>query len=455
MGQQSSSMGQQTPCIPKVPLRVATWNVAGVNNNPFDFWMPSNANHTNLMKAFENELASERTVNEYFTQDMYNYLKDNIFGNVKENTISILDNTYETFGAMTLKDLSTNKDITKSRVFSYPDRATASIRPTAVDFDLSRGVAEWYKEWVSVMEEQGLNAIDKLNQGKNKRTTKYGDSYKFKSNEIDADVEIQLLSLAMLDTIFFKILSSIPNAQNIKADVIAALKNDKVSVVKNILDDLANASDIIFLQEVDAGKINLLTPTGFSSIVPKSIRSIPQDSVILYRTGLFSAATNIDHKFGDEEFKNESIAACLTLEKSKRDLIVVSYHSTSDGKDSTAVINALKKEGKPFILGIDANTSKNGLKVSDFTDHIEQNGFYCMSHFPTTRKARTFFQTQLTKGKPFKELKTEKGDQKDYIVASNRVLFLGVITGSTESNRLLPALDFPSDHYIVKGLVCM
>lgn len=61
-------------------LTVATWNIAAINNNPFEYWITykENPNYEKLMINIENFLENpgekDVKVNQVFTQDMFNKL---------------------------------------------------------------------------------------------------------------------------------------------------------------------------------------------------------------------------------------------------------------------------------------------------------------------------------------------------------------------------------------------
>ena len=64
----------------------------------------------------------------------------------------------------------------------------------------------------------------------------------------------------------------------------------------------------------------------------------------------------------------------------------------------------------------------------------------------------------MAKGVEFDKIDGIKGDQKDYIISNFKTESNGIITGYVDDKpitepRMLPAMDFPSDHYIVTATI--
>lgn len=475
-------VGCISPCTQNI--RVASWNVAGVNNNPFEYWMPSNEKHTELMKKFEDAVLNPVvTVRTYFDQKKYNLLLRKMgeieIKAVDQEKSDIMGSFYNEISSLSMEAFATNTKIKESRLLSYPDRFPRP-RLTAIRYDLNSSIDVWYDAWLNDMfektngQETGWEHIifNNLGVDENGKSNKRSSKYKLIGDDRTADEQLQVLGLAVMDTIFFSILHEL-RAEETKTSILASLSSDKTKVIGRVLQRLAMDSDLICLQEVNAKTIQSITPRGFGFVVPRNPKDIPQDSAILYRESIFDKGENIDlefrHSHWDDDYPgpvydlvNDSVAARLTL-KDRSSLVVVSYHAQSEGLDSLQVVQALRNKGEPFILGIDANTisenKKGTLSVEKFNEELK--GLQYATHNPTTKKSRTHFQAQMGKGVKYEYALNEKGEQKDYIVSNMKVISQGVVTGylepdgSRSDSRLLPALDFPSDHYIVKAIVSL
>ena len=154
------------------PLKTASWNIAAVNNNPWEYWLThSDADYKQLMVDVERfiEAPGERDVpvNSVFTQQMYAELEtamDAVGWDGKEGCAA----TWAGLGERTiiggfLKD----KDIGSKRFISFPDRFLNTIeladggcasRPTPVtgfEGDMAT-IDKWWACWKGFVFEEAL-----------------------------------------------------------------------------------------------------------------------------------------------------------------------------------------------------------------------------------------------------------------------------------------------------------
>ena len=148
-------------------LKVITWNIAAINNNPFEYWLSFDGNkYDDLMNAVQLFVKDEKydiVVDDVFTEEMCEYLLLSMreaFDD-DDDAIDAVADLYE-------KDYSKRKIVSeflrddiigKKRLASMPDRVTNTIplkkdgafvyRPTVINcFNESfHDVQDWFDKW--------------------------------------------------------------------------------------------------------------------------------------------------------------------------------------------------------------------------------------------------------------------------------------------------------------------
>lgn len=148
-------------------LNIVTWNIAAINNNPFEYYttVDHDVRYDELMKAVESFIQSpgERdiVVREVFTPDMFQTLKTAMIQE-EWNKIQLVEAHWE-------NDLSQRRIVTgflqdrligAKRLASMPDRVTNTIyttgrqvmcRPTVINNyrGAMPSTASWFEQWMS------------------------------------------------------------------------------------------------------------------------------------------------------------------------------------------------------------------------------------------------------------------------------------------------------------------
>ena len=171
-----------SPSSSHADLQVATWNIAAINNNPFEYWITHNdPAYNNMMDAvqefIENPGSGDVKVSDVFTQDMF----DELARNMEEVGWTGVDATR----AQWESDYKNRKIITEfmkdgelglKRLASMPDRTTNTVglanggtayRPTVINcYDNKiKDLQAWFKQWMFFMFKQRMKVADKNAEG--------------------------------------------------------------------------------------------------------------------------------------------------------------------------------------------------------------------------------------------------------------------------------------------------
>lgn len=406
-------------------LQIATWNIAAINNNPFEYWITYNENpgYEQLMNDVEKFIESpgERDipVSSVFTNDMFNKLEHRMASTCGWQSVR----TYWE------EDFKNRKIITEfmkdgllgsKRLASMPDRITNTInvaskdepvcRPTVVnmyDGDLST-LDQWYSSWEEFMFDNALEIKTKKGLVESIvpyqmlqpiKRAKYPD---ITEEEENVSLPLQTMCGAIFDAILVHVMNTVSTPkvwQSLKRAMVENLNKLKVPKTLDILEtETYINSDII-------GDTNGLATKPVLDAITKAMSS-----------------------------------------------------------DS-------KLAGHKLLFGLDANTyekSKPGKQqdVLDFGKHYVSCGLTsCFGDVPdkknyTTFNSRTYLQPQLNKACK-KSDKRSNGDvnPKDFIL-------FGKDNFSVEStwkdntghkkyieDMAFPTMEFPSDHAILTTII--
>jgi len=498
-------------------LSVTSWNIAAINNNPFEYWITykENPEYEKLMINIENFLESpgdkDIPVKDVFTEEMFTKLDSRLTGvgwtSVKSYWESDFQNRKIVSGF--LKDgLLGDK-----RLASMPDRITNTInteggegqvyRPTVINMyagDLST-LGQWWTAWekfmfddkLQIKGKEGIESkvpyemLQKINKGKYPAITE---------QEEKDSLPLQTMCGAIFDAILVHMMNTVttPNVwQDLKQTMVENLNKQKVPHTLDILKNAYGDADIITLQEVSSSFIDQARSSAlgktFHIISPADIDSVrDQNSVIFLKKELFPSGAYVEiTKLVEDSFPKGvkvpvargDILAITTTNKFGVDLVVASFHGDTNGLATKPVVEATVKAMKSdpmlkdykLIFGMDANTyehAKPGKQqdVLDFArDVVSQGLTSCWGDTPnpsnyTTYNARTYLQPQLNKACKSTE-KRVKGDvnPKDFIIFPKSdfkvVKTWKDNTGEKEyiEDMAFPTLKFPSDHGLLSTIL--
>jgi len=146
-------------------LAVTSWNIAAINNNPFEYWItfPENPQYEIIMGDIERYLETptdqeDVPVHQVFTDDMFARLETKMTTVASWPSIrSFWENDFK--NRRIISEFMKDKELGSKRLASMPDRVTNTInvvdqldpvcRPTVInmyDGDLS-SMDQWYNSW--------------------------------------------------------------------------------------------------------------------------------------------------------------------------------------------------------------------------------------------------------------------------------------------------------------------
>jgi len=497
-------------------LSVSTWNVAAINNNPFEYWITmKNPGYEELMVNVEKFIDTpgnlDVPVNDVFTQEMFERLDSRLVKLGWTSMRSFWENDFRSRKIVSqfLKDPL----LGSKRLASMPDRVTNTInlanrkqpvcRPTVINMyegDLDT-MDMWYDAWenfmfveaLSVETSEGVKDIIPYQMLLPIKQSKYPD---ITQDEESVSLPLQTMCGAIFDAILVHMMNTVSTPdvwQPLKRQMVDSLNKKKVANTLQILESVYGSSDIITLQEVSAAFVAEARERElgklFHIVTPLSMDMVrDQNSVILLNRYTFpdGAVTEISELVESSfpEGVNVPVAqgdilAISTADSDGIPFVVASFHGDTNGLATIpvldAIISAIKSEPKlskhHLIFGLDANTYEIGINgkkqdVLEFGAHYNKYDLTsCWGDMPdpknyTTYNARTYLQPQLNKACKSTE-KRSKGDvnPKDFILFSkqdfNVVKTWKDNTGEKEyiEDMAFPTLKFPSDHGILSTVI--
>eukprot|EP00933_Yihiella_yeosuensis_P058153 TRINITY_DN5841_c0_g2_i1.p1 TRINITY_DN5841_c0_g2~~TRINITY_DN5841_c0_g2_i1.p1 ORF type:complete len:525 (+),score=120.70 TRINITY_DN5841_c0_g2_i1:35-1609(+) len=507
----TSSMKRQRVAYEATPeeFLVATWNLAAINNNPFEYWIThsdADGAYDELMKAveelIENPGEDDITVAKVLGKDQFEELLE-MMGRegwegdkVKLKQIWNDDLSARKIISGFLKD----KTLGEKRLISMPERKTNTIdlpnggvayRPSVINNFQEElpSVEKWWGLWKSFMfedlvlpsKETGAQRIRPCNLLRPLERSKYPVT----EDEAKVSVGLQCLCLAIFDAILVHMMNRLSRDgqwMEIKKSIFNALYCDKNKSSISILKDYCGDHHVICLQETslkfldDLGKV-----VGASHHVVAPVNADPgraQNSALLLCQKMFPAGVEkeLTHEVraaldGSSSIDDGDLIVVSACAASGKKFILASFHGDTNGKVTAPVVRAVNKiwesedESCRLLFGMDANTYLKGTDklygVKKFLEDCHSLDLKAswekgMEECLTTCKARTYLQPQLNKAVASSE-KLQKGDvnPKDHIVfkASH---FEAISTFKDNTGRrqykeatCFPSLEFPSDHGIV------
>lgn len=501
----SSEPGVSSVKLNRKTLDLATWNIAAINNNPFEYWITSNdSNYLSLMTGVSEfvdhpSAAQDVRVADVFTERMANELFA-LMAAAKwtgiNETMAYWHNDYSNRSIISgfLKD----EALGRKRLTSMPDRMTNTIavsspaegsyayRPTVINCYAGRldSLAGWWTAWTRFMFRDKLHTkgsstssgvlpyqlLAPISRAKYPSISK---------EEAAVSLPLQTLSLAIFDAVLVHMMHSLGSAvwQPIRSSLCSELNHKKNDRTLQILETAYGAMDAIFLQEVAANfravaarrKIGDL----FEIHQPEPLDADrDQNSFILLQKGRYADVKEVTGEV--LKFLNTSSSAKAPV--ARGDLLVLlatdrldrsqyifaSFHGDTNGlasKPVVAAVHAYALSAQPkskLLFGLDANTyavpEADQQGVTDFAAFYSAhrlNSCYGPAPNPfnfTTFNARTHLQPQLNKAVAFKD-KDRLGDKnpKDFILffaADYTVQAVG--KDNTGERRYIDGMVFPT-----------
>ena len=487
-------------------LQIATWNIAAINNNPFEYWITYKENpaYEDLMihveKFLEEPGDQDVLVSNVFTEQMFEELDQRLTSTAGWKSVrSYWESDFSQ--RKIIENFMKDPSLGSKRLASMPDRYTNTIntedgktvfRPTVINMyedDLSSQNI-WWKKWQTFMFDTPLQMKDGKT-GVVEKKAPYAmlqPIKKAKYPDITAEEEIDSLPLqtmcgAIFDAILVHMMNTVSTPdvwQPLKRTMVDNLNRKKVPHTLEILEKQYLDSDIITLQEVSSQFIDMARggSLGQSFHIIASADMDPvrdQNSVILLRKSTFphgaayieitkevKAAFPADVKV---PVSDGDILAIATNDAAGEKFVIASFHGDTNGLATKPVTDAIVKamasnhrfSDHTLIFGLDANTYEHGIpgKTQDVLDYAENfSGHGLLSCWGetinpanyTTYNARTYLQPQLNKACRQSE-KRSKGDvnPKDFILfPSQYYKILHTWKDNTGEKKYIEDMAFPT-----------
>eukprot|EP00638_Chattonella_subsalsa_P000691 CAMPEP_0117756736 /NCGR_PEP_ID=MMETSP0947-20121206/14276_1 /TAXON_ID=44440 /ORGANISM="Chattonella subsalsa, Strain CCMP2191" /LENGTH=520 /DNA_ID=CAMNT_0005576421 /DNA_START=133 /DNA_END=1695 /DNA_ORIENTATION=+ len=503
-------MGSQQSSADKDKLSVLSWNIAAVNNNPFEYWISHDDEAYNRMmedvQAFiDNPGESDIQICQVFTPEMFAELKELMLAegwDGIEETEQQYEVNYKT--RTIISGFMKDKDIGKKRLASMPDRITNTIntvdqgivcRPTVINMYEQRmdSLEEWWAQWkqfffnttVTIKGRGGAEEKKVCAMLQPIKSSKYPA---ITPEEESISIPLQTMCQAIFDSILVHMLNTVAPGvwYDLKMQLCNALNKRKNERTFEILEQEYGDTDICFLQEVAAAFVESAKSRylgeRYEILCPEKLDAKrDQNSVIMVKKGLFDQTTaeEITNQIADQFPSNCPVAdgdlyAVKIRGMDGLDYVLASFHGDTNGLATIPVVNATHSivwaMGHPrLIFGMDANTYEKGgvdkglQDVTEFAQSFVGHGLTsCFGDTPnpsnyTTFNARTYLQPQLNKAVK-KEDRALKGDinPKDFILFY-KSQFTFENTGKDNTGKkgeyiedmVFPTLQFPSDHGVL------
>jgi len=498
-------------------VAVLTWNVAGVNNNPFEYWITYKENPEyeklmiNIEQFLENPGEKDVPVKQVFTEDMFKKLDTRLTGVGWKSVRSYWEADFQ--NRKIVSGFMKDPLLGSKRLASMPDRITNTInienggqvyRPTVINMyagDLST-LDKWWTAWekfhfddkINIKGKKGVESKIPYELLQPIKKAKYPD---ITEQEEKDSLPLQTMCGAIFDAILVHMMNTVTAAtvwQDLKKTMVENLNKQKVPHTLGILENAYGDTDIITLQEVsssfiDEARSSALGKT-FHIIAPTDLDAVrDQNSVIFLKKELFPQGAGeeitslVEASFPKDvavPVAKGDILAITATNKFGVEFVIASFHGDTNGLATKPVVDAtvkaMKSDGSKFknhrlVFGMDANTyekAKPGKQqdVLDFAKDVVSHGMTsCWGDVPnpknyTTYNARTYLQPQLNKACKSTE-KREKGDvnPKDFIIFPKKdFTVIKTWKDNTGEKKYIedmafPTLQFPSDHGLLSTIL--
>lgn len=459
-------------------MRVATWNVAAVNNNPFEYWLTHpDPEYARLMRGVEQFIlepgARDVPVGSVFSDAMFAELRERMdaegWAGVPETEALWRSDFRE---RKIISGFLRDGTLGKKRLASMPDRFTNTItaadgsshpRPSVINSFTGpmQTTREWWEQWLAFLFVEPLQLAGRDGAPSARRpaqllraipASKYPE---LSAAEEAISLPLQTLCLALFDAILVHVLNTLaPGAWlPLKQQLVQRLVLGKVARTAELLGEPRYAGVGVFcLQEAGAALAHTLRAQlapGRFVVAPGALDpSRDQNSLALLSAELFDEGSVQEVSRAVERLLPSSSLApgdllAFTVAPARADggapYLLASFHGDTNGLQTAPVLAALaayaagegaEPGGRPLrlLLGLDANAHLGGDARTHYT--AQQLEADCaaaglLDCWPlearwagclTTNSARTFLQPQLNKACPHADMATG-GDRNPKVAA--------------------------------------
>eukprot|EP00578_Thalassiosira_sp_NH16_P023927 CAMPEP_0181091284 /NCGR_PEP_ID=MMETSP1071-20121207/8317_1 /TAXON_ID=35127 /ORGANISM="Thalassiosira sp., Strain NH16" /LENGTH=615 /DNA_ID=CAMNT_0023173415 /DNA_START=118 /DNA_END=1968 /DNA_ORIENTATION=- len=514
---EAARSGMAAMAASKRKLQISTWNIAAINNNPFEYWITydENPEYEKIMSSIEAFLENpgnkDVPVSNVFTEEMFTELEKRMDGVGWDNVRSYWDTDFKK--RKIVSGFMKDPLLGSKRLASMPDRITNTInvvgsnepvcRPTVInmyDGDLSN-LKLWWSAWerfmfdtpLTIQKKEGAITDPPYKMLQPIKKSKYPD---ITPEEEKVSLPLQTMCGAIFDAILVHMMNTVSSPdvwQSLKKTMVENLNKQKVPHTLDILESVYVTSDIVTLQEVSGSFIDQARSRSLGQkywiVSPGDMDAVrDQNSVIFLSKQTFPAGPSaeisalVENSFEegvDVPIARGDILAITATDRDGIPFVIVSFHGDTNGLATkpvlSAVIKALSSDSAllthKLVFGLDANTyekAKPGKQqdVREWGKHyVSYDLTSCWGDVPnpsnyTTFNSRTYLQPQLNKACK-KSNKRANGDvnPKDFILFGKGDFKVAHTwkdnTGEKKyiENMAFPTLKFPSDHGILATII--
>lgn len=277
---EAARSGMAAMAASKRKLQISTWNIAAINNNPFEYWITydENPEYEKIMSSIEAFLENpgnkDVPVSKVFTEEMFTELEKRMDGVGWDNVRSYWDTDFKK--RKIVSGFMKDPLLGSKRLASMPDRITNTInvagsnepvcRPTVInmyDGDLSN-LKLWWAAWekfmfdtpLTIQKKEGAITEPPYKMLQPIKKSKYPD---ITPEEEKVSLPLQTMCGAIFDAILVHMMNTVSSPdvwQSLKKTMVDNLNKQKVPHTLDILESVYGTSDIVTLQEVSASFID-------------------------------------------------------------------------------------------------------------------------------------------------------------------------------------------------------
>jgi hypothetical protein len=386
-------------------LAVTTWNIAAINNNPFEYWITYKENPEyeklmiNIEKFIDNPGEKDVPVNQVFTEEMFTKLDSRLTGVGWTSVRSYWESDFQ--NRKIISGFVKDPILGSKRLASMPDRITNTInieggvgqvyRPTVINMyegDLST-LDKWWTAWeafifddkVNIKGKKGVEAKIPYELLQPIKKAKYPD---ITEQEEKDSLPLQTMCGAIFDAILVHMMNTVTTPdvwQPLKSIMVENLNKKKVPRTLEILETIYGDTDVIMLQEVSSSFIDHARGSklgkSFHIISPADLDAVrDQNSVIFLKKELFPNGSGVEITSLVEASFPKGVAvpvakgdilAITATNKFDVEFVLASFHGDTNGLATKPVVDAIVKAMKTdstlknhrLVFGMDANTYEN------------------------------------------------------------------------------------------------
>uniref|UniRef100_A0A7S2I847 Endonuclease/exonuclease/phosphatase domain-containing protein n=1 Tax=Haptolina brevifila TaxID=156173 RepID=A0A7S2I847_9EUKA len=483
-------------------LQLMSWNVAAINNNPFEYWLThGDPDYAKLMEDVEKFVEApgdlDVPVKEVFTPSMYDSLSKLMTEQGWDGEAACTAAWEKLSERKIISEFLKDAELGNKRLMSMPDRFSNTIdvegggsvfRPSVISsFSGDMGSLDaWWSCWTNFF---FTTKIDLPGKGKRLPCSLLKKIPRAKYPALTEEEEamsqrLQTVCLAVFDAILVHMLTQLSPGGKwlaLKRQILQALVSDKESKLIAIFKGPYATTDLFFLQEVRTEQVTSVLPAALGDkyvvVGPPITSKANQNSCMLLSKACFDPASITDltkeamalQPSNGAQAADGDLVVVSATDLSGQKLLLASFHGDTDGLATATVLAAVHalattRPEEALIFGLDANTyvkAKPGKQAgaAEFIADFKVKGYGSnygdkpLVECLTTSNARTYLQPQLQKACKASD-KQAKGDfnPKDYLLFSAAKFEL-IESGKDNTGQraytegmVVPTFDWPSDH---------